>query len=371
MTAVKNLQYLLKLLRTNSELPKEVKSIANLVREVTTPKTKGVGYFIPHKSQLSVREQLGLSKGAYGSLNKFQKQALEDYAYYQMSGKHRNKFIWNPKENKYRYGRVVQTSKGEIPGFNHIVSMPRATIRHEFARTPNGVLAFFPNISQSRVGFPPKGYNFGELRAAPERNGFQKSIVLTSPRVDFIDSVIEATPEQIAKLPNRIPKEDMKRFWGIVEQTTKPGTYLSGDAGVMPLGGFMIKAKTPSEASKILLSDVADSSSIISRTGLSPDSYKAIIKQGLRPEHRLRFSRDKFTKLNSSAVDNKALYDQWKAAKTPQQKAQFVEDWNNQIYPGTASINDRGIIQFLQPFAFYMRKGGPLININYEKMGTY
>ena len=113
----------------------------------------------------------------------------------------------------------------------------------------------------------------------------------------------------------------MKRFWGIVEQTTKPGTYLSGDAGRMPLGGFMIKAKTPSEASKILLSDVADSSSIISRTGLSPDSYKAIIKQGLRPEHRLRFSRDKFTKLNSSAVDNKALYDQWKSAKTPQQKA--------------------------------------------------
>lgn len=178
----------------------------------------------------------------------------------------------------------------------------------------------------------------------------------------------EATPEQIAKLPNRIPKEDMKRFWQILEQTTKPGTYLSGDAGRMPLGGFMIKAKTPSEASKILLSDITDSSSIISRTGLSPDSYKAIIKQGLRPEHRLRFSRDGFTKLNSSAVDNKALYDQWKAAKTPEQKIQFVNDWNNQIYPGTASINDRGVVQFLQPFAFYMRKGGPLINIRERKL---
>lgn len=155
----------------------------------------------------------------------------------------------------------------------------------------------------------------------------------------------------------------MKKFWGIVEQTTKPGTYLSGDAANMPLGGFMIKAKTPSEASKILLSDVEDVSSMVSRDGLSPDSYKAIIKQGLRPGHRLRFSRAAFNKLNSSAVDNKALYDQWKAAKTPQQKIQFIEDWNNQIYPGTASINDRGVIQFLQPFTFYMRKGGPLINI--------
>lgn len=363
MAAVKNLQYLLKLLRTNSELPKEVRSVASIVRGVSTPKTKGVGYFIPHTSHLSVREQLGLSKGAYGSLNKFQKQALEDYAYYQMSGKHRSKFIWNPKEDKYRYGKVVQTLKGEVPGYNHIVSMPGATIRQEFARTPNGVLSFFPNISQSRVGFVPKGYNFGELRATPEGNGFQKSIVLTSPRVDFIDSMVEVTPEQVAKLPNRIPKEDMKRFWGIMEQTTKPGTYLSGDAGRMPLGGFMIKAKTPSEASKILLADAADLSPLSTRTGLSPDSYKAIIKQGLRPEHRLRFSRNGFTKLNSSAVDNKALYDQWRAASTPEQKAQFVENWNNQIYPGTASINDKGVVQFLQPFAFYMRKGGPLFNI--------
>lgn len=363
MTAVKNFQYLLKLLKTNSELPKEVKSIANLVREVTTPKTKGVGYFIPHKSQLSVREQLGLSKGAYGSLNKFQKQALEDYAQYQMSGRHKNKFIWNPREGKYRYGKAVSRLKGEVPGGQYIASMPGATIRESYIRTPNGVLTFFPNIGQTRIGFPPKGYNFGELRATPERNGFQKDIVLTSPRVDFIDSVIEATPEQIAKLPNRIPKEDMKKFWGMVDQTTKPGTYLSGDSGRMPLGGFMIKAGTPSEASKVLLADTADLSSAIMRTGLSPDSYKAVVKQGLRPGHRLRFSRNGFTKLNSSAVDNKALYEQWKAAKTPQQKAQFVEDWNNQIYPGTASINDRGMIQFLQPFAFYMRKGGPLINI--------
>jgi len=41
----------------------------------------------------------------------------------------------------------------------------------------------------------PKGYNFGELRATPEQNGFQKSIVLTSPRVDFIDAMIGGTPE--------------------------------------------------------------------------------------------------------------------------------------------------------------------------------
>jgi len=139
----------------------------------------------------------------------------------------------------------------------------------------------------------------------------------------------------------------MKRFWESMEQTTKPGTYLSGDAGRMPLGGFMIKAKTPSEASKILLTDAADISSVGTRMGLSPDSYKAIVKQGLRPGHRLRFSRNSFTKLNSSAIDNKALYEQWKAANTPELKKEFVEDWNNQIYPNSAFIDDRGIIRFL------------------------
>ena len=171
------------------------------------------------------------------------------------------------------YGDDIKDT--EIGGVQKIVSIPGATIRDEFIRTADGSITYFPNINQSGIQFTPKGYTFGELSATPNRNGFQKSIVLTSPRVDFFDSAINATPEQLAKLPNRIPKEDMKRFWEIVDQTTKPGTYLSDDSERMPLGGFMIKAKTPSEA---LLADAEDLSSRIMRTGLSPDSYKAIIK---------------------------------------------------------------------------------------------
>ena len=75
----------------------------------------------------------------------------------------------------------------------------------------------------------------------------------------------------------------MKRFLETVDQTTKPGTYLSGDA--------------------------VDLSSLNRRTGFGPDSYKAIIKQGLIPGHQLRFSRNTFMKLNSSAVDNSHLYE--------------------------------------------------------------
>ena len=93
------------------------------------------------------------------------------------------------------------------------------------------------------------------------------------------------------------------------------------------------------------------------RTGLSPDSYKAIIKQGLRPEHQLRFSRNTFQKLNPSAVDNAHLYKQLKEAVTPELKQKFVKDWNEQIYPRTAFINKNGKIEFLQPFVFYRRNG--------------
>lgn len=355
-----NLEYLLKLLRESKSAQKELRSIANLVREVPTARTKGVGYFRPHNSKLSIREQLGLSKGAYNNLNKFQKQALEDYAYYMLSGRYRNKFIWSPKNQSFRYGKTVQKLRGEVPGQEYIASLPGATIREQFVRNPNGTVTFFTNLGQGKIGFTPKGYTFGELRATPEGNGVQKSIVLTSPRVDFQDSLPEATAEQLAELPNRIPKESMRKFWDAVQQTTKPGTYLSGDAKAMPLGGFMIKAKSPSEAIKLLLTDAADKSSYINRRGLSPDSYKAIIKQGQRPEHRLRFSRQGFTELNNSAVDNKALYDQWKAATTLQLKEQFVKDWNNQIYPRTAFINDQGVVEFLHPFSFYMKKGGKL-----------
>jgi hypothetical protein len=40
----------------------------------------------------------------------------------------------------------------------------------------------------------------------------------------------------------------------------------------------MIIAKTSSESSKVLLADAADLNSLNRRTGISPDSYKAIIK---------------------------------------------------------------------------------------------
>lgn len=362
MAATKNLQYLLDILRVNSELPKEIKSVANIVREVSTPRTKGIGYFVPHTSKLSIREQLGLSKGAYGSLNKAQKQALEDYAYYQMSGKHRNKFIWSPKEGKFRYGKTVQRGRGEIEGIEKLKSIPSAHATDYFVKA--GPVTYFPQLNQAGISMLPKGQKFGELRYKPV-NGNLGNIVLTSPKVD---ARVTDDIQLIESLPDRIDKNSMKIYWDAVNQTARPGTYISGDMplnaaydAMMPLGGYMIQSKKPSEAIKVLLQDTADKGGI-ARTGLSPDSYLALIKQGLRPEHSLRFGRTGFTKLNSSAVDNAALYNQWEKATTPELKQQFVQDWNQQIYPRTASINENGVVEFLQPYIFMKKKGGKLIS---------
>lgn len=171
--------------------------------------------------------------------------------------------------------------------------------------------------------------------------------------------------KEASKLPDKIDKQSMKKFWDGVQQTTKPGTYLSGDNGVAPLGYKLITSytnKNLSQATKDLLANNYDISSIVNRSGLSPDSYYSIVRQGLRPEHSLRFSRNGFTKLNPTAVDNKDLYQMWKSATTPEAKKQFISTWNKRIYPNSSFINNKGQIEFLHPFVYYKKFGGKLNN---------
>lgn len=289
---------------------------------------------------------------------KFQRNALNDYLRYKLSGQFRNKFIWNNNTGEYGYTNALKQE--DIPGVNHIISEPNYTATENFIRTGDGSVAYHFNQGQGSVHLTPEEYKpFGELNMYPQRNGLQKNIILTSPKVDAIDAGLEDT-EALAKLTNRIPKEDMRKFWSLVDQTSKPGSYISGDMGSMPLGGYMIQSKSPWQALKILLKNNADKNGTVFRSGLSPDSYLAIIKQGLRPNHSLRFSRNGFTKLNPSAVDNASLYNQWKEATTPEMKLQFVKDWNNQIYPESARINNDGMIEFLQPYIFIKKRGGKI-----------
>ena len=101
----------------------------------------------------------------------------------------------------------------------------------------------------------------------------------------------------------------------------------------------------------MLLEDATDKG--LHKSGLSPDSYAAIVRQGASA---LRFSRNAFAE--DTAVHNKDLYDMWKAAVSTQYNDAFVDVWNKRIYPGSARIGQSGQVEFLHPFVFYQKRGG-------------
>lgn len=115
------------------------------------------------------------------------------------------------------------------------------------------------------------------------------NVILTPPGVEYKQD----TGKVLDELGNVIPKEDMRTFWTTIREIVRPGTYLSGDFASAPLGSFMKNQGSHRGAVKVLLEDVADKG--LHKSGLSPDSYAAIVRQGARDGNALRFSRNAFT----------------------------------------------------------------------------
>ena len=317
--------------------------------------------FFERPNKLSFRERMGLSKGSYNDLDKYQKDALSDLEQFYTNGQYRNKFVYNPNTDKFEFTNIL--SDGKTSGLKKIVDAGNYHVSDDYIRSGNGQLSYYYKLHNGSINLIPDGQTFGEMSTYP-LTSYNKQIILTSPKVDMLDNNPDLVKEA-SKLPDRIDKQSMKRFWDSVQQTTKPGTYLSGDNGVAPLGYKLITSYTDknlSQATKDLLANNYDISSIVDRSGLSPDSYYSIVRQGLRPEHSLRFSRNGFTELNPSAVDNKDLYQMWKSATTPEAKQQFISTWNERIYPNSSFINNKGQIEFLHPFVYYKKFGGKLNN---------
>lgn len=76
---------------------------------------------------------------------------------------------------------------------------------------------------------------------------------------------------------------------------SRPGSYLSGDAGQFPIGLRLLQDvdnhKFGNIANDLLYPDITN---VIGRQGLSPDSYASIVKQGLRDGNSLRFGEPFF-----------------------------------------------------------------------------
>ena len=83
----------------------------------------------------------------------------------------------------------------------------------------------------------------------------------------------------------------MRTFWSTIREIVRPGTYLYGASA--PLCSFMKNQCSRRGAMKVLLEDAANK--CLHKSGLSPDSYAAIVRQSARDCNALRFSRNAFT----------------------------------------------------------------------------
>lgn len=290
------------------------------------------------KPKLTAAEQLGIPKQNRISLNQDQTEAADDLLWYLRNGRHKKYFLYNPETETFRWSSS-KAKDGEIGAVRALIEHGATSSGHyEYApvRLSNeyGNFTIWPDKNAAFTSnFPiPEGMKWGpgETSLMLEGDHSMKTI-LTSPRVDLSASMEDAPIELVNSLPNTIDKSIMMRFWSENDHMIRPGTYLSGDNGQIPLGNIAMSAfdRTKSVDSAIQ-SIINPKNARTGRTGLSPDSYSSIIRQGLRGNHKLRWGKG-FTKWNDSAVENRAIYEAWKKMNageiTPEQYKQIFDDW--------------------------------------------
>lgn len=336
-----------------------------------SPKSKERTYLglLERPSKLSASEWLGIPKGDRGNLSQDQLDALEDLASYMQSGRYKNKFVIDQSGNfawKSNLGsedtlvpRAFADAKGDFGTRWARASTKEGTFKYiedqDYGAPINGgFTAAFPN---------PDGMKWGpgELTSIPESK-HSINIIMTSPKVDAIDAGLEDPIVQ--SLSNTIDPGIVKNWWIRTKQMSRPGSYLSGDAGKFPIGFKLLQDvdnhKFGNIANDLLYPDITNE---VRRQGLSPDSYASIVKQGLRDGNSLRFG-EPFFKWNPSAVKNKYIYDaftQYKKGEIPiDQYKETVDNWLKSIGVNRQSFIKDGRLMIPHPFVYYNKQGGIL-----------
>lgn len=334
-------------------------------------------------AKLPMAERLGLTKAERNSMSRNQREALEDLEYLLETDK-KNKFVIRDGKPIY----VSDSNPGDVAVIRDMINNGATYNEHGgfSLKTPEGYVRILPsNTGRNKFGYVADNFptQWGDATVMPAGYRYQK-IILTSPYTDMFDSgsvrdLAKSTEIGVSKV---IPKDVMKGLWKNVDKYTQPGTYLSGDEGSMPMGWSLyqrwknrnsIVRKSNNDGSlgaperggnlNTFYTMLTSPEKIKSRTnGLSTDSYLAILKQGNRPGHKLRFSNDGFTTFNSQGVENKFISDmleQAKAGKISQQT--FVDAFNNWVKPynGAPAMIKNGEVVIPHPFVLY-EKGGKI-----------
>ena len=340
------------------------------------------GKFGIKPSKLTEAERLGIPKGDRNNLSESQQEAIRDLYHYITNGKFRQNFLYDPKVGFYWGSTKPTVNTG---GYRQMLTDPKAkTIMYDdntgFVRIPTetGTLTYFPqyNNTSLSISMPKTEINkagFGEATATAQGR-FGKSVILTPPKIDALSAGVH-----IEGLSSTVPKKQVHDFYKVLTSSSKPGTYVSGDAAAPPLGEQAIVDYVNGNSTKAvstILSGETPTLTASSRTGLSPDSYISLLKQGNRPEWSLSFNRKQgFAKWNDTAVNNSEIYNAWKAAKngTTEQKQAYIKLFNDWVAPyngAKAYLNDKGVIIHPHPFIVRQKQGGS-IHIKEKNKGKF
>ena len=329
-----------------------------------SPKSNGRTYLglLERPSKLSAAEWLGIPKGDRGNLSQEQLEALEDLRYLMGTEK-----VPNPKIKEFITTGVPYD---ETLGFR--------------IKTPEGYFRYKPVGNRTQFSYEADNFptDWGEANMKMYSNAREGKIILTSPYADMF-SPRNPIPEGVdpTKYSKTIPKNVMKAFWKNLDENIPKGTYVSGDQGGAPLGQHLYEIWK--NRNTIVPSQLDNSGNIIlkhrgsslndffntlykgtkwnaRKDGLSTDSYMAILKQGNRPGHKLRFSRDGFTNFNNQGVENKHIYDLHQRMLNGEISQQdFINKFNDWVKPYNgmpAQIID-GEVVIPHPFILYKQGG--------------
>ena len=355
-------------------------------------------FFERKPSRISFAERVGVSKSDRGNLNQFQKDALEDLEQYINSGQYRQL----PTINMETAEPSWVSRRGSVSALKQLIDdgIPSSGRNSWAWNRPNGGTYELVTDGNGNFGIGYNSYRMfdvspefnvrvGEASAGSAKHGYSK-IFLTAPKNDARHFITETPEQELAKKTlietqsPRINKNIMRDFWSGVQQSLRPGAYLSGDEGMLPKGATLIrqfkelssKGYRRDNNGNIIGSGRTNWEDIRNslmrpekwkrrEDGLSTDSYLALLKQANRENspYYLRYSPDGFTTFNSQSIDNKFISDLLEKTKTGEATQQeFLDAFHNWVSPygGMDAKIVNGEIVVPHPFLYKKKQGGKI-----------
>ena len=303
---------------------------------------KSAAITVPQTTKLSLAERLGIPKANRNQFDRLQQEALSDL----------DDFINNKLPTK-EYPKLEQAGDDWYRG-----------------STNKGWLRF--NKDRNSIFFRANDVDdWGEATATVIPGRREGVIKLTSP---YADASYNISPEELPDLSiysKTLPKDMVKRFWSGLDEYVPHKTYVSGDAGELPLGHDISniyekmhsRNRSADDVTNLINKLTTKQKYLIRTDGLSTDSYMSILKQGNRDGKALRFSNDGFTVFNEQGVKYKYINDLLKKQKVGEiSNEEFIKAFDNWVKPynGMSPIVKNGTIVIPHPFVLYKKIGGML-----------